>query len=224
MVIVSSTRPVGIADATGKGRLTMVETRTLRFHLDKRGLFSCTVDPVADAGPHAHATVAERDGSRFLHQAPPGLQVSTFPRHDSQRSRFPIQYDLIRHRSLNLTPVRITGVCWKYLLAITLFVHLESPCNLWCQTVSFEDDMLPYFACCLALLTLSLASTRYRPVTLHALVLAVPRPSYLVFSTSWSCSYQHHLDKDNGIAIGELSLASSSGSSCPGLTTRGRRE
>ena len=43
--------------------------------------------------------------------------------------------------------------------------------------------MLPYFACCLALLTLSLASTRYRPVTVYTIVFRVPRPSYLVFST-----------------------------------------
>ena len=42
-----------------------------------------------------------RHGSRFLYQAPPGLQVSTFPRHDSQSSSFPIQNDLIPHRSLN---------------------------------------------------------------------------------------------------------------------------
>ena len=55
--------------------------------------------------------------------------------------------------------------CWKYRLAITLFVHLESPRNLWCQTVSFDNGMLPCFACCLALLILSLASTRCRPVT-----------------------------------------------------------
>ena len=82
--------------------------------------------------------------------------------------------------------------CWKYRSAITLFVHLESPCNLWCQTLSFEDDMLPYFACCLALLILSLASTRYRPVT--------STPSYSLSRDLRISSFQHNTQNTGSIA------------------------
>ena len=61
-----------------------------------------------------------------------------------------------------------------------------------CQTVSFGDDMHPCFACCLALLTLSLASTRYR----HCAHI----PSYLVAWCLPTSSFQHNTQSAGSIA------------------------